>query len=274
MQIMQAIGNALGALGPVLGQIGGQQGGAPVQGQGLGFGMDGAAITPQGNAATLGLPGAQPQNPGQGAAPGAGDIGGLMEAIKQIIAGFMRAFGFNAGGGAQNPGNPVVNPGFDNPENQVGNPVFDNPGGGGGGGMACNCPCCTPGNNAPIMQDPGQGNPARQAVAQAPAAGAAQAGVGAAEYEKGLFDAVNQTRTGMGLGELKWADDLAGTARQSAAAATHLGAPEILAFGDNTPDDAIGLWRNSPGHWNILTSPNMTEMGTGRSNGNSGITFR
>ncbi|MBM3274201.1 MAG: hypothetical protein FJZ00_03545 [Candidatus Sericytochromatia bacterium] len=261
---MQAIGQVLGQLAPVVGNLlGGQQAkpGNAAQAPGLGFGLDGAAITPQGNAATIALGNHAPpfgQNPGFGGQPiaGNGGIAQLVEAIMQIIAGFMRLFGF--GGGGAPVADPGGNPGFGDPG--FGNPGFGDPGFG------------DPGFGDPGFEPFQAGNAGAATRPQAP--GQAQSTGSATEYERGLLEAANQVRRGMGLRELRWADDLSQTARRSAAAGTHLGAPEILSFGDGTPAQAIDIWRGSPPHWSLLTDPNFSEMGAGRQGGNSAITFR
>ncbi len=255
MQVMQAIGQVLGALGPILGPLTGQNAANPAgnAGQNPGLGLDGAALTPQGNAAalTLGNQAAPPFGQAPAGQPGAAGAGGIVDAIMQIIMAFLQLFGVNVGQPAA--GNPVADPGFGNPGGApIADPGFGNPGG------------------APIA-DPGQGQPL---AAAAPAVGAAQAPGNAGDFEKGLFEQANAVRRGMGLRELKWADDLSGAARRSAAAGTHLAAPEILSFGDGAPADAINNWRGSPAHWGILTDPNLSEMGTGRAGANSAITFR
>ncbi|MBM3267204.1 MAG: hypothetical protein FJZ01_06085 [Candidatus Sericytochromatia bacterium] len=252
-------------MAPALGQAFGQQpAAAPAGAPANGLGLDAAALTPQGNAAaiTLGNPAGAPQGALGGAA--APEAGGIVEAILQIVFGFLRLFGLNVG----MPGNP----GFGDPGGApIGNPGFGDPGG---------APIGSPGfgdpGGAPIG-DPGFGDPGGAPVGnpwEGQAAGAAQPAANAADYEKGLFEQANAVRRGLGLRELRWSDDLSQAARRSAAAGTHLAAPEILSFGDGSPADAINMWRGSPPHWGILTDPGMTEMGAGRAGGNSAITFR
>lgn len=118
---------------------------------------------------------------------------------------------------------------------------------------------------------------AAPAAAQAAAPAAATAQDGAAPddaNERELFELINQVRRQLGLNPLVYDASLAPTARRSAAARQHTGAPEIIAWGQQTPAQAIETWRNSPPHWNLLTSPNFTAMGPGWVGDGAGVMFR
>ncbi len=110
------------------------------------------------------------------------------------------------------------------------------------------------------------------APAAAPVAGPGDAQ--ASKFEQRLLELVNQTRREMGLPQVQWNDDMAKLARRSAAAKTHTAAPEVLApYGYSSPEDAMNAWRQSPGHWSIITDPNLTQMGTGWVGDGAAMTF-
>jgi len=113
--------------------------------------------------------------------------------------------------------------------------------------------------------------------AQAPAAAGAANGptdAQASQFEKRLLELVNQERAALGLQPMTWNDQMAQLARRSAAAKTHTAAPEVLApYGYSSPEDAMSAWKQSPGHWGIITDPNLREMGAGWVGDGAAIAF-
>ena len=119
--------------------------------------------------------------------------------------------------------------------------------------------------------------PVKTAGAAAPAAPVQNGGAPAEANEKALFEIVNRVRQQLGLNPLVYDESLSPIARRSAQARTHTntgGTSEIIAWGQGSPEQAIETWRNSPAHWNILTSPNLSAMGPGWVGDGAGITFR
>ncbi|MBM3271589.1 MAG: CAP domain-containing protein [Candidatus Sericytochromatia bacterium] len=122
---------------------------------------------------------------------------------------------------------------------------------------------------APAANGYGAPAAAGQAAEAAPAGGAPDDA-----NERALFELINRTRQQLGLNPLAYDATLAPTARRSAQARRHTGAPEIIAWGQGSPEQALQTWRNSPPHWNILTSPNLTAMGPGWVGDAAGVMFR
>lgn len=200
-------------------------------------------------------PAMQAPQPGvPGGTPGGDDLVGQVRRLIQQVQGLLAKLGVAVGAALPEAGN-AAGPGADGawapaPTGAV--PVQ--------AGMA-------PG----AAQDPAAAPAAPAETAQA-AAGPTDAQAG--QFEKRLFELVNQVRRDMGLPQVQWNDEMARLARRSAQAKTHTAAPEVLApYGYSSPEEAMAAWRQSPGHWGIITDPNLTQMGAGWVGDGAAMTF-
>lgn len=110
------------------------------------------------------------------------------------------------------------------------------------------------------------------------------------EMEDGALKEINRRRAAMGLGQLTMQGNLQQAARghsefmKGQNAISHIGAGgsdpmdrvsaarytgqlagEVVIYGYRTPIESVNGWWNSPGHYKILTLPNITEIGLGYS---------
>lgn len=110
------------------------------------------------------------------------------------------------------------------------------------------------------------------------------------EMEDGVLAEINRRRAAMGLGQLRMQGNLQQAARGHSAfmqsqgtishtgaggsspldrveAANYTGQPagEVVIYGYPTPVQSVDGWWHSPGHYAILTKPNITEIGLGYS---------
>jgi uncharacterized protein YkwD len=96
---------------------------------------------------------------------------------------------------------------------------------------------------------------------------------GAGGDARGLLDAINKARREHGLGDVSLSDVLTGYAEANDRANNASGeldhhfpstpAAEITGWASDgmTPEDAVDMWLNSPGHRAILLDPAMTQVG-------------
>ena len=87
------------------------------------------------------------------------------------------------------------------------------------------------------------------------------------EYEKAIFDMVNQVRAENGLAVLTWDDGLAALAwpdgRADAAGVSYYMISENISAGDAAPEVIMDGWMNSPGHRGNILDPEATRLGVG-----------